>query len=719
VKALIVLLSAAALAPAAVTPNITFAVTKNPSSYCETLTFTVTVSGTSAAAPVPTGSVTLLDGSTPLRNVPLANGVGVIVQNNLTAGTHALTAAYSGDQTYLPTSAARTQTVTPAATTLSLRSSPNPSALGQSVTLTATLTPTSCGAAGTVTFLDGAASLGTANLSGAAAIFSVNTLAVGSHTLTARYSGDANNTASTSNAVTQSVGGTPGSITLTATPASSTYGQPVALAARVTPATAVGTVTFKDAGAAIGTAPLSGGAAGLTVSTLSAGTHSLTAAYSGDAANAASESSAVTVTVAKAGTATALTASPNPSSVGQAVTITATVTPATATGTMRFLDGATVIGTAAVNGGTAAFTTSALTQGTHSLSASYAGDNNHNGSNSASVTQTVNALTITGPASLPAGTVGAAYPPQTFTATGGSGNFKWSLSGASGNLSISDSGISAVLSGTPQMAGSFQMIVQVTDNGTGATASRSYALIVNFPALPPISLTVNAQPTTPSDQPVAQFSLGQAYPLALRGTFQLTFTPNAAALPANYTNAAVQFATGGTLAQVSIPANSTTAVALPAVQIGSVAGTIDVRLTSLVNSSTGQPVPLPSQAPAATITVPRTAPVIVPGSVKIANVTASGFQVTFDAVSTPRDLARANITFSAAQGTQLTGTQSFAVALDTAAATWFPSAAGVSAGGAFSVVVTFGYTGDTSAIGAASVTATNSVGTSAAVSGGR
>ncbi|HTA44798.1 MAG TPA: Ig-like domain-containing protein [Bryobacteraceae bacterium] len=68
------------------------------------------------------------------------------------------------------------------------------------VKLTATVSPTA--ANGTVTFNDGANTLGTATLSGGSAVL-VATLAVGAHTLTAVYQGDDNFAASTSAAVTQ------------------------------------------------------------------------------------------------------------------------------------------------------------------------------------------------------------------------------------------------------------------------------------------------------------------------------------------------------------------------------------------------------------------------------------------------------------------------------------------------------------------------------------
>jgi len=162
-------------------------------------------------------------------------------------------------------------------------------------------------------------------------------------------------------------------------------------------------------------------------------------------------------------------------------------------------------------------------------------------------------------------------------------------------------------------------------------------------------------------------------------------------------------------------------VALPAVQLGTVAGVITIALKVLTITSTGQTVTLPTPAPSQTITVPQLAPVIVPGSVKITGITPAGFQVILDASSTPRDLSGANVTFTAASGTQLNGTPTFAVSLGGAAGTWFDpaNANATMSGGAFSLTIPFTYSGDTSALGSASVTLTNSVGTSTAVSGGQ
>jgi len=87
-------------------------------------------------------------------------------------------------------------------TTTTLTSSSNPSTSGASVTFTATVTS---GATGTVTFKDGAAILGTDTISGTTAAYSTSALAVGSHSITAVYGGDAGYGESTSAVLTQTV----------------------------------------------------------------------------------------------------------------------------------------------------------------------------------------------------------------------------------------------------------------------------------------------------------------------------------------------------------------------------------------------------------------------------------------------------------------------------------------------------------------------------------
>src|SRR5436309_2107189 len=193
--------------PATVT---TLTSTPNPSIVGQAVTLTATVRPAAADALVPGGTVIFRDGATSLGVVTLVNGRATLVTSALAVGTHSLTVAYSGDLEFsASTSAAVTQTVNLASTTTSLTSTPNPSAVGQAVTLRATVSPVAPATGvptGSVTFRDGAAtSLGVVALVNGSASLSVSTLAAGTHSLTAVYSGSPTFAASTSAAVTQTV----------------------------------------------------------------------------------------------------------------------------------------------------------------------------------------------------------------------------------------------------------------------------------------------------------------------------------------------------------------------------------------------------------------------------------------------------------------------------------------------------------------------------------
>jgi hypothetical protein len=75
-----------------------------------------------------------------------------------------------------------------------------------------------------------------------------------------------------------------GTVTVSSSNSPSLFGVPVTLTATVVPASATGSVTFKDATTTIGTAAVNGGAATITTASLAVGTHSITAIYGGDSA---------------------------------------------------------------------------------------------------------------------------------------------------------------------------------------------------------------------------------------------------------------------------------------------------------------------------------------------------------------------------------------------------------------------------------------------------
>jgi hypothetical protein len=177
----------------------------NPSTYGESVTFTVTV--TSSAGSPPNGeTVTFMKGTTVLGTVSLSNGSASFTTSTLAVSRYAIKAVFGGDANLVgSTSNTITQVVNKATTTTSLTSSQNPSSVNQSVTFTATVTPQFSGTpTGSVTFKDGTITMGTVILSSGMAVFKTSKLTVGSHNITATYNGSA--AFSTSSAsVTQTV----------------------------------------------------------------------------------------------------------------------------------------------------------------------------------------------------------------------------------------------------------------------------------------------------------------------------------------------------------------------------------------------------------------------------------------------------------------------------------------------------------------------------------
>ncbi len=254
----------------------------NPSTVGDQVTFTATVTGTN-----PTGTVTFFDSGTPLGSVALVNGTATFPISSLGAGSHTLTATYSGDAANAPsTSSDLIQVVNKIQTTTALIASPNPSVYTESVTLTATV---SGGApSGTVTFFDGATGLATVALVGNTATLQIATLTGGAHTLTASYAGDATHTASVSNAVQHTVTPLPTTTSLSSSPDPSRVGEAVTFSAFVTGAGPTGDVVFSEGGTTLATVALVNNLATFQTSTLSAGVHTITAAYVGDGNHAGS-----------------------------------------------------------------------------------------------------------------------------------------------------------------------------------------------------------------------------------------------------------------------------------------------------------------------------------------------------------------------------------------------------------------------------------------------
>ena len=265
----------------------------NPSVVGSNITFTATVQEGDLPAGSAGGTMVFKDGGTPLSTNTVSGGTASFTTRALALGSHTMTAEYGGDGIYpasvsMPLVQWMVQTI--AATTTVLGASPNPSAVGGEVTFTATVRTNgvmATGAAGTVRFKDGTATLSTNAVSGGVASFTTSALAYGSHLIKAEYRGSGIYLSSTSSPLSQIVL-TPAATTtvLAARPNPSAVGEDVTFTATVevngaAAVGAAGSMVFKNGVIPLTTNLVSGGMATFTIGELPLGSYWMTAEYSG------------------------------------------------------------------------------------------------------------------------------------------------------------------------------------------------------------------------------------------------------------------------------------------------------------------------------------------------------------------------------------------------------------------------------------------------------
>ncbi|MDX2035172.1 MAG: Ig-like domain repeat protein [Isosphaeraceae bacterium] len=377
--------------------------TPNPTVFGQNVTLTSTVTAVAPGSGTPTGTVEFFAGAVSLGTSTLASGVATLDTRNIPLGNSTLTAVYSGNTNYLAgTSNGVSFGVGQSNSVATISSTPNPSTLGQSVTLTSNVSAATPGfgtPTGTVRFFAGSTLLGSATLSSGTAQLETTALLGGTQSLTAQYQGDANFAAATSPAVNHTVSQSSTSTILAVSTTSAVFGQQVTFTATVgsntpdTP-TPTGNVEFRRGSTVLQSVALVNGVATLNSTTLNIGENAITAVYLGNASYLTSTSASLTVSVAQSQSTTALTLSPSPSVVGQSVTLTATIAAVapgsgTPTGIVQFFQGTTSLGTANLASGSATFTVPNLPQGTASFSAQYRGDTNFAASVSSTVSTNV------------------------------------------------------------------------------------------------------------------------------------------------------------------------------------------------------------------------------------------------------------------------------------------------------------------------------------------
>ncbi len=345
----------------------------------QNITFTASITPSTA-----TDSVQFLDNGSVIGASALASGAATFSTSTLALGSHSVTAVYGGDSNVTGGTSAALVFSIKATPGLTLTSNLNPSTLGQTVTFTARVSPTT--ATGSIQFLDGAAVIGTAAVASGVAAFSSSSLAQGMHSISLVYSGDAYYMSASSSAMVQTVKAN-SAAALASSVNPSTTGQAVTFTVSVIPSSATGTAQFLDGATSLGTVTLSNGSGSITTSALTAGVHSIQAIYGGDAVTNPSSSSVLSETMKTATTVT-LTSNRNPAYHTTTVTFTAKVAPSAAMGSVQFFDGSTLLGTSGLSSGSASLSLK-LSAGTHPIQAVYGGDSSDAGSASATLTETI------------------------------------------------------------------------------------------------------------------------------------------------------------------------------------------------------------------------------------------------------------------------------------------------------------------------------------------
>jgi hypothetical protein len=365
-----------------------------PSADRQPFQATLTLASPTSGGATPTGVVTFSVDGAFSTDVTLNAGVASFSgPDNLSPGTHTISAAYNGDNNYhfAPYLALHTVNSPVYTTSTALTATPTNVLTSQTVHMQATVTAVGNTPIGYVTFLDGRQTLAAVQLnSSGIAYFDTALLATGTHSIVAQYDGYAlqssNNpevfSSSASAPATVTVSDIPTVTTISASSASPASGTVLTLTATVssTVGTPFGGVTFFDGTAQLGTSSLDGGQATFSSASLATGQHAFTAVYSANTTWAGSTSQRQSVNVqAVSGrlfrTFTSVSAAP--SSSGQGLRVAALVSSAATVpqGTVTFLMDGTVLGSALAdqNGDVTLLSTAAPASGQHQFWASYRG----------------------------------------------------------------------------------------------------------------------------------------------------------------------------------------------------------------------------------------------------------------------------------------------------------------------------------------------------------
>ena len=270
----------------------------NPASVDGAVNLTATVT---AATGTPTGTVRFYDGGALLGTATMSGGAAAISTAFTSAGTHNLTANYSGDASYSPGTGAFAETVNLNPTSMTASALPSPSIAFQPTVFGATVkAPAGIIPTGTVIFTANGSQIGSGTLQNGSTAFSTSALTAGSYTIVASYAGDSVSGPSSAAPFTLVVAQQSSQVHLASSLNPAPLGANVTFTAAVSVAqTFSGTVQFRDGATALNS-PVTlnaQGTATYTTSALALGNHNITAQYSGDASTFSSVSAALQQTI--------------------------------------------------------------------------------------------------------------------------------------------------------------------------------------------------------------------------------------------------------------------------------------------------------------------------------------------------------------------------------------------------------------------------------------
>ncbi|MGI4852780.1 MAG: hypothetical protein ACRYF4_01890 [Janthinobacterium lividum] len=455
-------------------------------------------------------------------------------------------------------------------------------------------------------------------------------------------------------------------------------------------AAASGSLALTSNGIPIATAAITGNTATFDLSSLSGGVQTLAISFPGDSSNAAVVSGVYVINVFGAAQSISFPPVQSPVTYQPGATVQLA---ATATSGLPITYGVT--GPATVSGSTLTYSG----PGTVVITATQMGSVNYT---AASATQTVlvsaSPLVLSGinPNSIQ---LTAASTPLRISGSGFTSTSVVQTNGAAlPSTFVSSTLITATL---PPVLSTAPQSITVSDP---ASQLQSVALPIAI-TTPTVSAALSAPSTVASrQQPGVNLQLQTAYPVPLQGLLTLSFAPTGGG---SVDDPMIVFSNGQRTYPFTVPANTTTVPPI-AFQTGTVSGTVTVSLKlSLASGADVTPatgnvvaVALPAEAPTGTGVS------FVQDGAKL-TVTLVGFSNT-------RAVSQATFNFTPAPGTSLAQT-SLTLPVSSIFNDWFTSGASSALGSIFTYTQIFNLSDADSKVQAVSVTLTNAVGNSVAV----